>query len=122
LGGAKPEPGRDYVLSEVVHCKSRDRIGVREAVGQCTGRWLARVLAAAGAVVVVVLGEDAGAAVREHLGLVKSCVHHAEASGRHFLFLPAPGSDKRRRISNCIDSSERATLRAKVAQMRPAGP
>jgi len=56
--------GRDYALTEVVHCKSRGERGVREAVDECTGRHFARLMELSPAVVVVVLGKVAKFALR----------------------------------------------------------
>jgi len=58
-----PIPGIDYAVTEVMHCKSKKEQGVPAALGECTRRHLGRILHAAGAKVVVVLGGRANEAV-----------------------------------------------------------
>jgi hypothetical protein len=57
-----PNPGVDYALTEVVRCKSRKEIGVREALGTCSQRWFERTLERSPAPVILVLGNHAKAA------------------------------------------------------------
>lgn len=51
--------GRDYAITEVVHCKSAEAIGVNEAGRHCATLHLGRALAASPANVVVVFGGKA---------------------------------------------------------------
>jgi hypothetical protein len=52
-------PGIDFALTEIVHCKSRQEIGVREASEFCAERFLSRVLSLSVAPVFVVYGAHA---------------------------------------------------------------
>lgn len=53
-------PGRDYVLTELVRCKSQQEKGVDEALSTCSEAYLKRTLAlAAKAQVIVALGKKA---------------------------------------------------------------
>jgi len=61
------EPGVDFALTEVVHCKSRGEIGVEEAKDLCATRYLERVLAISVARVFVVLGKTAREVVQHHI-------------------------------------------------------
>jgi hypothetical protein len=38
--GWKPSPGVDFALTEVVHCKAKNQVGVKKAVKYCHGRHL----------------------------------------------------------------------------------
>lgn len=67
LLGRPAAPGIDYALTEVVHCKSRDEVGVVAAAAECVPRYLRRVLALSPAVLLVVLGRHARQAVRAEL-------------------------------------------------------
>jgi hypothetical protein len=58
-------PGIDYVMSEVVHCKSHKEIGVKEALPECGKRYLKRVVTQSGARVVVGFGKFAADAVHQ---------------------------------------------------------
>ena len=62
-------PGRDYALTELVHCKSRSEQGVPEALDYCVERYFKRVLRLAAACVVVVIGKKARAVVAEMMNL-----------------------------------------------------
>jgi hypothetical protein len=64
-----PIPGRDYALTEVVHCGSLAEFGVQSALRTCVTRYLLPVLAASPSVVVVVVGAVARDAFKQYLGL-----------------------------------------------------
>lgn len=55
----QPVPGRDYVLSEIVHCKSKSELGVKAAIQQCPARFLIKLLELSVASIVVVVGRKA---------------------------------------------------------------
>jgi len=61
LLGPNAQPGIDYALTEVVHCKSSANQGVDQAADKCASLYLDRVLEASGARVIVVVGEKARA-------------------------------------------------------------
>jgi uracil-DNA glycosylase len=56
LLGADIHPYRDWALTEIVHCKSRNEIGVVKAAPRCRRLWLDSIVAASPAPVVVALG------------------------------------------------------------------
>lgn len=58
---------RDYVMTEVVHCKSRREVGVAEALPICVSKWFAPVLATSAARLIIVSGKHAGIAVTQAL-------------------------------------------------------
>lgn len=55
----------DYVMSEVVHCKSHNEDGVFEALPACVSKWFQPILEASSAKLVIVSGEPAGRAVKQ---------------------------------------------------------
>jgi uracil-DNA glycosylase len=57
LFGRDPVAGQDYVLSEIVHCKSIGESGVRQAIRCCGGRYLAPMLRIARARLIVLVGK-----------------------------------------------------------------
>ena len=59
LLGPGAEPHRDYAMTEVVHCKSKDEIGVKKAAVTCGERYLDRIVRLSPAGVVVVVGAAA---------------------------------------------------------------
>jgi hypothetical protein len=95
LMGRPARPGRDYALTEVVHCGSQHEIGVWHAAGQCVPRYLDRVLRLSPAKVVIVVGAIARAIVRTMvpaLATGRSVVGPVQWAGRtrYVLFLPHP--------------------------------
>ena len=56
LLGRKPQPGIDYALSEIVHCKSEGEEGVPESLITCANRYMMKLLSCSGAVVLVLVG------------------------------------------------------------------
>jgi hypothetical protein len=60
----------DYVMSEVVHCKSRKEVGVFDALPACVSKWFLPILEASGAKLIIVSGEPAGRAVKQAIAQV----------------------------------------------------
>lgn len=90
-------PGIDFALTEVVHCKSRNEEGVKEARDTCGRRHLRAVLGASSAPVFVVYGEFARETIRDHFSLLQlTATRLGEAMiGSHlrkFVFLPHPNA------------------------------
>lgn len=69
LLGYTADPDRDYVMTEVVHCKSKGEVGVRSAAARCARRYLDRIIALSDAHLVVVLGAKARDRIRPIVGL-----------------------------------------------------
>jgi hypothetical protein len=121
IGNRPVEPGRDYVLTEVVRCKSKNENGVPEALSICSGRYLERTLMATAAPVVVFLGTKAEQAAWDVLGVPRSvgirCDQHVT---RHVLagtdrligFLPHPNHRGPRTPGACWHPEELARVRA----------
>jgi len=59
----------DFALTEVVHCKSVDEVGVDDAYDTCVEQWLRPVVRAAGARVIVLFGVYAGKAFHDFFGV-----------------------------------------------------
>jgi hypothetical protein len=124
LMGPAVRPGRDYAFTEAVHCKSRQEIGVREALTPCARRYLRRVIAVAGARVVVALGGVARAAVASELrelGIAPGAqpnwgiVLELPAIGgrdRLVTFLPHPNAHQRRSFAACAAEADLRRLQA----------
>ncbi|WP_228035896.1 uracil-DNA glycosylase family protein [Oculatella sp. LEGE 06141] len=115
LFGRDVTPGSDYALTEIVRCKSRDEIGVKQAQGQCVETYLLRTLEVARAKVVVVLGARARQAIQSKFNIpAKSSISEAIKIGeceRIFAFLPHPNARGYRSFSKCLQDSELEQLR-----------
>ncbi len=115
LLGRVATPGVDYVLSEVVHCKSVAEKGVWEALDECAGRYLRRVVEHAVARVVVGLGGRADYAVRRQFRLPEGKAVcgpvRVGRRDRYFTFLPHPNARKPRTFEKCLPPKELRRLR-----------
>ena len=119
LFGRETEPGVDYALTEIVHCKSGNMIGVEAALEECGRRYLLRVLKVSGARVIAAVGQRAGQILRlalqidEHINLVgPKLIADRE---RYVIFLAAPGSSKPRRIQRIFSKPEIELIRSVLA-------
>lgn len=59
LLGRPADPANDYVMTEVVHCKSKREKGVKNSASHCAERHLDRIIEASPADLIVVLGAKA---------------------------------------------------------------
>lgn len=102
LYGREATPGRDFAITEVVHCKSLKEIGVRAAENECAGRYLLPVLTAAGATVIVGLGAVAAHHLRTLAPFAGNLSAPVVVAGRERLIaiLPHP----HRTFAKCMKS------------------
>jgi hypothetical protein len=109
------EPGFDYAITEIVHCKSTDEIGVTAAQKQCVQTYLREILEMASARVVVVLGEKAKQAIQDEFSIPQSgsLVESMTIGGKERLitFIPHPNARKVRRFTKVLKPDELERLR-----------
>ncbi len=113
------DPASDYVLTEVVHCKSRDEIGVASAADTCACRFLDRVLTLSDAGVVAIVGTKAHDQLRDLLDLpAPPYVVSRELAGRQrwvtFLWHPA-GFKGPKKFGGLYSTAQLRTLREACA-------
>jgi hypothetical protein len=122
LLGSDVRPGIDYVMSEVVHCKSHDEIGVRDTVQECSRRYLQRIVEQSCARVIVCLGGFASDAACQIFNIPKGInISEPIEIGnrlRYFAFLPHPNAYKPRSFAKCLEGSELEHLRSCVNSTR----
>lgn len=115
LGRDRVVPGVDYVMSEVVHCKSRSEQGVGEAADECVKLYLRRLVAESAARVVVSLGRFPEHAVRREFCVpdAVSLYGPVEVGGhsRYFVFLPHPNAFAPKTIAKCLSPDDIVRLR-----------
>jgi hypothetical protein len=97
LLGRPAEPGRDYALTEVVHCGSQHETGVWTAASECVPRYLNRVMELSPAKAVFIVGAVARDIIRLTVPAVAggdSIVGPVQWAGRsrHAPFLPHPNA------------------------------
>lgn len=90
-------PGLDYATSAVVHCKSREEIGVSRARRTCAANYLDPMFTVSGAAVIVCLGKHAALAVQTRYGVAAASGALSEPvrigdRDRLFAFLPHPNA------------------------------
>ena len=109
-------PGIDYALTEIVHCKSRSEIGVKQAQNTCVETYLLKVLELARAEIIVVLGARARQVIQSQFNLPErtsvSEVINIGIRGRTFVFLPHPNARGCRSFAKCLEDDELNKLRA----------
>jgi uracil-DNA glycosylase len=66
LLGDEADPSRNYVMTEVVHCKSKGETGVTLAAETCARRYLDDIVSLTAAPIVVVVGKQAHLGLHEH--------------------------------------------------------
>jgi hypothetical protein len=124
LLGREAVPGVDYALSEVVHCKSRQEVGVKEAMCKCSSNYLDRLLQVSAASVVIVLGSRArkifvmrypdifsvspefGTVMQVEVGLRRRLV----------AFMPHPNAHMKRRLSERVSAAQLDRLCAAASE------
>ena len=91
------DPSVNYVMTEVVHCKSKNEVGVPQAAGTCAKRYLNDLLALTNAPVVAVVGRQSHGCLNDALGLglpEPPYITQKELGGvvRHLVFVWHPAS------------------------------
>lgn len=123
LLGGPAQPGIDYCLTEIVHCKSHEEIGVRDAAEECAERYLKDILDVSAALVVVVVGKHAAKAVRQLLHSDGGASTWTPSDGREvdFLFVPHPAAFGAKRF--CDTAKEQLPLiRRRLSEQSPVSP
>lgn len=111
-------PGTDYCLTEIVHCKSKREVGVREAADECTGLYLRRILGASGAKVVVVMGAFAASAVKSQVDFTGTGPVLSPTEGETiratFAFVPHPAGYGPKEFRKLLGAHSLELLRDKL--------
>ena len=89
----------NYVMTEVVHCKSKKEVGVSQAAATCANRYLSDFLALTNAPIVAVVGKKSHDCLNNALGLAlpgPPYITSRELGGmsRHLVFLWHPAGFK----------------------------
>jgi hypothetical protein len=115
LLGADTQPGIDYALTEMVHCKSKQETGVREALDHCVERYLQPVLGISGVKVLVVLGGLAESVMKRVINLQNGQGLYGPdqffGKRRMIAFLPHPNAWKKKTFRCCFKAEQVERLR-----------
>jgi len=90
LLGCTPQPGVDYCITELVHCKSSTQHGVDNALSTCTNRFLSGIISISGAKIIIAVGSF----VRDYFNLA---THNIDIP---VIYLPHPNAFKPKKLSN----------------------
>jgi hypothetical protein len=109
-------PGVDYALSEIVHCKSRQEIGVQSAMKFCSERYLKRIMSISGSIIIVILGDKAKEIFQEIFTFPESSFNNAVGINimgkeRYICFLPHPNARKKRTFKAIVSTDILSQLR-----------
>jgi hypothetical protein len=128
-------PGRDYAITEVVHCRSSKEHGVEQALAPCAERYLTSVLEVSPASVLIVVGTKAAKAFHSALDQPKrepeTLAGPVSIAGRdrHLLYLPHPSWLRRHpaearalTLPHAISPEQLRGLRKAVAATEGAAP
>lgn len=96
--------GKDFALTEVVHCKSVNEIGVKEAILEC-GKYLPKILELSQASVIVVVGKKADPIVKNYMGFPGNKTRFIKTDNRHWVFVDHSYSPYVL-LENCLTQSE----------------
>lgn len=111
LLGPTADPSVNYVMTEVVHCKSKNEVGVSQAAETCGKRYLNDILALTPAPVVAVVGKKSHDCLNDALGLglpAPPYITVGEIGGitRHLVFLWHPAGFKGPKTIGGLHGSE----------------
>lgn len=105
--------GRDFAITEVVHCKSPKNKGVEESLDHCSQKYLKKILEVSGAKLLVVLGKFAWMGIKpllvqEGLPSDQIFIKTSDFLGqeRCLVFLPQPGSAQKRKFESCLNKED----------------
>jgi hypothetical protein len=95
----KPIPGKDFCITELVHCKSRGEIGVSKAFPECARLHLNRVMAQSNACIIIAFGS-----------IVKDFLNGVEQyQNKPILYLPHPNARGFKTIPKLIEANKLTT-------------
>lgn len=111
--------GQDYAMTEIVHCKSRNEIGVAAALQECTALHFDRTMSVAAAVVIIAVGKGR-ALMRSRYRIAeteKLAKRPIAGKERTIVFLPHPSGFEPgpRSLSGLYSPEEMNALRQLVA-------
>lgn len=112
-----PKPGKDYAITEIVHCKSVAEIGVQDAMITCVDKYLDRIINLSNAKVLICLGDKVSNIIKERYQLDNSAqIQERPNSTQLIMFLPHPNARKERRLDKIFTIDELTMIKNKINQ------
>lgn len=107
--------GKDYALTEIVHCKSTNEIGVHEAMDTCANKYLDKIIKISKAKIIICLGGKAGDAVKRKYQIETTGIFFESSKmDKVFLFLPHPNARQERRLDKILTQDELEKVKNKL--------
>jgi hypothetical protein len=96
-------PGKDYCITEVVHCKSIKEKGVKESLEQCFNNYFEKKMKISSAKLVICLGKSASNKIKEKYKINEDEIGPIDIENKKIIFLPHPNSRGRKKIEDFFD-------------------
>ncbi|MFA8451068.1 MAG: uracil-DNA glycosylase family protein [Bacteroidales bacterium] len=100
-------PGIDYVMTEVVRCKSSEEYGVNEALDVCATKFLNKTLQASNAKVIIAVGSKAKSMLQDKLLIQfenRKCITHTIGGLERCIFAtPHSNSRQKKKLEYILD-------------------
>lgn len=112
--------GKDIALMEIVRCKSKNEIGVEEAVNNCSQKFLNKTLSLSNSRVIICTGKKAEAIMKKFYNLEDKIyledIVIAEKK-RDLIFIPHSSSSKPRKLSILLTENELERVKTKLKKL-----
>ena len=107
--------GKDYAMTEIVHCKSRDEEGVQDAMDTCANKFLDKIIKISKAKIIICLGKKTADVVKRRYEIeTTEMFFENSAMDKVFLFLPHPNAREERNLNKILTHDELENLKDKV--------
>lgn len=111
--------GSDFSITEIVKCKSKSEIGVKEAMKECTEKYFLKMMAISRADIIIILGSLAKKEMARYYNLDENIkyIDHIQIEGkdRTLVFLPHPNSrEKNKTIEKVLGNKTLLDIQNKI--------
>ena len=111
--------GEDYVMTEIVHCKSKKEKGVRICMKTCAKMWMEKIIQSSSSRVLILFGVIArdwfGSFIGDSLGSAGVRFDVSIGGGhRTVVWLPHPSSGLKRILTEVLDNSDIEKIRRQL--------
>jgi len=107
--------GKDYTLTEIVHCKSTAEKGVLKAMDTCANKYLDKIIKISKAKIIICLGVKAADVVKRKYQIETAGKFFENSTmDKVFLFLPHPNSREERKLNKILTQDELEKVKNKL--------
>lgn len=124
LLGRRAVQGKDFAISELVHCKSRGEVGVVKSLSLCADKWLTAIVEQSAAIILVLVGKHAKEYCSLSWGLNRSKSAHFDVvlggRNRATIAIPHPNAFGRKKVCDHVGPEDLQHLRSLLKDQHPA--